>query len=208
MFHTCYAMMHFTIQQTNLAPYSPYVLKESMSLPVSINSYDERTALAAVLHVAQKLPIIHKGWKPDLHRVYKILYFADKNHLQKYGSSILFESYKAHNWGPVPRQIEAMVRSNNSDYGFVVNRSNPKVPLVIPQVQPDYDYLSESEIEALDAAILQYGNKPFLELTDLSHDAAYDMGRTRSDYQMLLDEIIDTLPNAAEVKAFISDSDL
>ncbi len=51
--------------------------------------FDSEKALEAILYVASKAPV------PDIYHVGKILYYADRAHLERYGRLITGDEYKA-----------------------------------------------------------------------------------------------------------------
>ena len=59
-------------------------------------SFDKEKAFQALLYIVGKAP------RSDYIHVVKILYFAEKDHLGKYGRMICADDYKRLNWGPVP----------------------------------------------------------------------------------------------------------
>src|SRR5690606_4362468 len=58
--------------------------------------FNRAAALEAILYLAAN------SRDATLHRVFKLLYFAEKQHLEKYGRMITGDAYKAMEYGPVP----------------------------------------------------------------------------------------------------------
>jgi hypothetical protein len=56
--------------------------------------FDAHKALEVILYVA--------GSVPDMYRALKVLYFADREHLGRYGRLICGDTYVAMRLGPVP----------------------------------------------------------------------------------------------------------
>jgi uncharacterized phage-associated protein len=165
----------------------------------------QTAALAATLYIAKKLEA------PDFHKVCKLLYLADKLHLQEYGRVITDESYAALDFGPVPKDVYAMMDSERLErqkrFGFVYVKQG-RVPCIVAAVEPDLTELSKSDIACLDAVIAQYGVYSFDALTEKSHDTAWKAGRKRTGKEMLLDDIVQTLPNAQELAKYLSGAHL
>ena len=65
----------------------------------------------------------------------------------------------------------------------------------------DMDMLAESEIECIRKVIAEYGNKSFGQLTDITHDSAWNA--TDDNQPIPLESIVATLPNAAEVAGYL-----
>jgi len=176
---------------------------------------NNEAALAALLYVADKLP------KPNMHKVAKILYFADKLHLERYGRQIFGDTYIAMPFGPVPSHVYNLVKeadpkkTGDSLFGAPEIASHLRIEwdgnvrLVYPEHEPDLDNLSRSDLLCLDESLELFSDLNFKPLSDLSHDAAWDAARKKSPYQkgapMTLDEIIGTLDNADELRAYLAD---
>jgi len=129
-----------------------------------IEKFDIETAKAAMLYISNKLG------KADLIRLFKILYFAERNHLAKWGDLIVNDTYIAMKNGPVPSIIYNMFKGIRDD-GFREKRyesfSNAfKIEddgyNVIPLEFPNMDYLSKASVEAIDEAILENKGKSFV----------------------------------------------
>jgi len=138
-------------------------------------------AINALLFVASKT-----GGEIDIHRLSKILYFADQKHLIRYGRPITRDQYVPMDKGPVPSKVY--------DY-FKAVRSNKETPLknycaeyfdvenwmhFIMKEQPNLEMLSESEIECLSESIIENKDLGHDELIFKSHDAAYEQARSHS----------------------------
>jgi uncharacterized phage-associated protein len=61
------------------------------------------------------LYIIENGAQPTFHHISKVMYFADKEHLEKYGRFICGDSYVAMKHGPVPSGIYDLLKSVRGD---------------------------------------------------------------------------------------------
>ena len=125
--------------------------------------YDLNRTIEALLYICERLNGTTK------HQLSKLLYFADKFHLAKYGRTITGDSYTKMEYGPVPSHTYYHIRNSafiNDMFeitGYHVNgKRNAKK-----------EELSESDIEALDYALSEYGGLSFGALTDVSHDASW-----------------------------------
>ncbi len=123
-------------------------------------------AIHSLLFVANSLT------KPDCHRVYKILYFAEQKHLCKYGRPISCDTYNKMQYGPVPSFIKNIVDEQTIGLEEVVAKYNRFY--IKPLQEVNLDYLSETDIECLKEAIEENKNLSFKELTEKSHDYAYN----------------------------------
>src|ERR1041385_8562498 len=66
---------------------------------------DKRKAIETIIYVARKAPIA------DRFHVCKIIYFADKYHLQHYGRFVFGDYYVAMKNGPVPSGAYDVIKS-------------------------------------------------------------------------------------------------
>lgn len=163
----------------------------------------QTTALAAVLYIANKLG------KVGFHKLSKLLYLADKRHLELYGRIITEDCYEAMPYGPVPKDIYSRVlngerKNQREEFGFRVVDKH----CIEPLIDADIDQLSPSDVECLDDTIEKFKVKSFSFLTDITHDNAWSAGRERFGSEILLDDIIDSLPNADEIRNYLSDAHL
>lgn len=173
-----------------------------------MSDFDQEQARAAILYTASKVA------QPSFHKLSKLFYFADRLHLERFGLLMFGDEYWALRYGPVPMQVYRLmtdVRNNiqlQTDMGFAVEeiylagRSKP-VPVIRPLEAPDLDELSDAILECLDESIALYADKSFDELTELSHDSAWQS--VESDEVMHIELIAKTLPNAAQVLEHLSD---
>ncbi len=149
--------------------------------------FDKDVALQAVLYILDKM-----GGKCDMHKICKILYFADQKHLSRYSRSITGDDYIAMQYGPVPSKVDDMMKAVRGDSFFSNTEYAAKLRnhfsflnkfIVVASEKPDTDYLSETDIECLDEAISICGGMNFGELTGFSHGPAWQNtkeGRTMS----------------------------
>lgn len=133
-------------------------------------------AIQAILYILKMM-----GGKCDIHKCHKILYFADNEHLSKYGRSITGDAYVRMDFGPVPTCIYDLFKAvrgdsffasqvddvRNGSFHFVNNKDIAAV------AEPDMSYLSESDVEMLNKYIEKLRDKDFIEVTDASHGYAW-----------------------------------
>jgi uncharacterized phage-associated protein len=125
----------------------------------------------AVAYIASKLP--EHG---NMYKVLKVMYFADKLHLKRYGRMIFGDRYVALKHGPVPRSAYRKI-SNERD-GWNGARPDPLYKVdpdntIVPLLNPELEYFSESDIACIDAEIETCRPLSFTQLKARSHDAAY-----------------------------------
>ncbi len=130
--------------------------------------------------VEASLYILGKVTSCDMHKLFKILYFAESEHLAEYGRPITGDEYIAMEFGPVPSLLKDVIKS--------VNKPNPFLKIDIDATQYfdvvkyfvgakrvcNTDVLSESDIECLNKAIDALKSSSFEERTKKSHNSAWD----------------------------------
>lgn len=173
---------------------------------VAPSTFDVDVALNAVLYIAQRLDT------PTFHSVSKMLYFADRYHLEHYGSFIYGDSYIAMQHGPVPSGIYDLLKAvkgvmSTTDptlvEAFSANLDVHNGYHIQPKHDADVDYLSDASLESLDYAIKNYGKLSFQELTDRSHDEAY---HAAGDNDIIdIESIARTFDNSALLLEYLRD---
>ena len=147
------------------------------------------------------------GGRTDMHKLCKILYFADQRHLSKYGRSITGDTYIAMQFGPVPSYVDDILKALRGDSFF--SSSHEIEPLKECMVfdnrfvvralkEPDMDELSISDVECLDYSIDICKDKSFSELTAFSHGLAWS--NTQRDRAI---SVKDILREAGDEEAYV-----
>lgn len=146
--------------------------------------FKEQKALNAILYIAHELIKKSPERRADLYKLQKILYFADRYHLAKYGRLITGDFYIAMKDGPVPSRTYDMLKKIRGDGYYnstpsfidILNKSFrfDKNISIIPLKSVNKNELAESDIEAIDYAINLLKNLSFNEIKKLSHDSAYN----------------------------------
>ena len=136
-----------------------------------MTNFDKQKLTEIVLYILNKT----KGL--DYYHVFKVIYFANIAHLAKYGFPMVSDEFCALPDGPVPsvlyncikgdpqcdKELQAMINSSISkgtDDAYYMLEANR---------QPDVEYLSKADIEALDKSICENVNLPYGELRTKSH---------------------------------------
>lgn len=114
----------------------------------------------------------------------KLLYLADQYHFLTYGRPLSGDRYIAMDLGPVPESTyqlttrlvepdevadearETASRSLQVDKGFLYRHAYPVLRARRP---PDMSVFSESEVEALDRTVREFGARSARQLVDLTH---------------------------------------
>lgn len=147
--------------------------------------FDFDKFLAAVHYIASRsVPELAK------YKICKLLFFADKYHLLRYGRPIIGDRYCALQYGPIPSRSLDLLNEfiETNEFGNARDEIK-KMNLVLtidkkhryPRFssrkkigQAESDVLSSSDVKALDHAMSRYGKMSFYQLKDITHsDYAY-----------------------------------
>jgi uncharacterized phage-associated protein len=131
-----------------------------------------RKALEVILWFANKRHGI------DFHSILKLLFFADKTHLNRWGRPIVGDTYRALPYGPVAQVTYEIFKCEPlalellelDDFPFEVrNRYR-----LWPTREADLSRLSRSDIQALQESWDRFAELSFADLAKISHlDPAY-----------------------------------
>lgn len=161
-------------------------------------AFDRQKAIEVVLYIAQRIV------DPTYHSISKLMYFADKTSLEKYGRFISGDWYTAMKLGPVPSNTYDLMKDSVPEFGFAVEAER----CIVPLRDADVDELSDSDIECLDVAIAMYGDKPMWKRTEDSHDPAWQVawqsrGNSES-YPMSIESIVELFDDGGELLEHLS----
>ncbi len=115
----------------------------------------------------------------SMYTVLKMMYIADKMHLERYGRFISGDKYAAMEQGPVPSSTYNMIKHLRDESGYEeFERAKQYLGYgdehqILVQVRPDYEELSASDVECLDEIVSIYCKVGKWAVRDMSHDAAW-----------------------------------
>lgn len=154
--------------------------------------FDLEKSLQALLYIASKIDGV------GTLQLFKILYFADRDHVSEYGRTITGDTYIAMKNGPVPSNIFDVIKVVRGDSSSIIYRKFEQQfkesfdiiegYIITPKISADLDYLSESDVEMIDKSIKKYGKMGFSELSEISHQLAWKS--TGENQPMSLDLIM------------------
>jgi uncharacterized phage-associated protein len=123
----------------------------------------------------------------DYIKLFKIMYFAQREYLAVNGLCIIEDTFKARPKGPVPALTYKVVKlaengqkpeGDGNDLTEFLSSIKVDAGQIIHAVkQPDMDYISKMERKQIDNTIAKYGEKDSNDLSNLSHDEAYEKVR-------------------------------
>lgn len=148
--------------------------------------FDYEKAKNALLYICNKVG------EAGFLKIFKILYFAEKKHLAEYGNMIIQERYIAMKNGPVPSKIYDIFKAfRNPDtfqrfpQGFdsafeLIGNHNIKAKL-----PAETDYLTPADMVCLDISIKENSRLSFSQLSDKSHDLAWNNANENDEISIL-----------------------
>ena len=125
-------------------------------------------ALEAIVWLAHRQPNI------DFFHISKVLYYADKAHLLRYGRPVTGDVYIAMAHGPVPSGVYDLLKRDPFLPDELLTELDAALEIEPPHVRArraaSEEALSGSDIEMLEQAWTRYAGLPFGELSRLSHE--------------------------------------
>ena len=117
----------------------------------------------------------------DYIKLYKILYFAQREYLGNYGLCLLPDSFRARDYGPVPSLTNKVVKiaekqcSDENTVGLsdFVDVIDVRGQRVFAKKSPNMDMLADMEVSTLDECIEKYKDMDSMDLSEMSHDSAW-----------------------------------
>ena len=149
--------------------------------------FDKEKSLNALLYVANRVQ------RKDFHKIFKIIYFADRQHLADWGRPITGDTYIAMEAGPVPSRLYDMLKIVRGDSYLPDMEGLSKYfqvenwMYVRPLQDADLNKLSANEQEAMSEAIEKYATLSYDEIKEKSHDVAWRC--TARDFSISWDNI-------------------
>jgi len=135
--------------------------------------FNEHKTINAVLYIVEKLE------RKDFHKIFKILYFSDREHLNVYGRTITGDTYIAMADGPVPSNLYDIFKSVRGD-GYYKDDgkfgqffSVIEWDLIKSNAKPNLNELSKTDLTCIDNSLEKYGNMSWDEIREKSHDYAW-----------------------------------
>lgn len=138
------------------------------------DTFDAKKAVAAIVLLVQETQAM-------MYSVMKMLYLADKAHLEKHGRFITGDRYVAMQQGPVPSRAYDLVKHARGEEklhdGDEIIREylacDPQTHVITLKRPADLDELSVSDIECLSDIAGIYQRVGQWAIRDMSHDGAW-----------------------------------
>ena len=108
--------------------------------------------------------IIQKG-ESNMYNIWKILFAAEKYHLNRYGRPITGGRYVAMEFGTVPSWLYDASKIKRQGVGFFREDNS-----LVAERPPMEDYLSQSDVDALIYGLSEYAGLDFNAVKDKNHN--------------------------------------
>lgn len=158
-----------------------YLCNSNANIPRMKTSDEIQKMQAAMLYVLNQFP---DGL--DYIKLFKILYFAQQEHLSKYGRGIVNDTFHALRLGPVPAFIYKGIQiaegrlAQEEDFQQFCAAIAVDNKTVKATQDADLDELSVTDLRCLKWSIDTFGYLPSKKLSEKSHDAAWAQAYNRA----------------------------
>lgn len=123
------------------------------------------------------LYLAHKRPDADQYQAVKFLYLADREHLNRYGRPITFETYFALPFGPVATHALDMLehdgrvlrKAHIDELPFETEKLGKMTFIRAPKRAVNHDVFSKSDLKVFDEILTQYGHLSFDDLYKITH---------------------------------------
>lgn len=132
--------------------------------------FDYKKATQAINFLTQR-----EGGQIDKLKLIKLVYFADRYHLRRYGRPMVNDAYLAMPLGPVGSSVKDIAEFSSflddaeREYAGTYLKRGDVAHKVVSIADVDADVFSESELEALEFAYAEFGSKSASTLVDITH---------------------------------------
>lgn len=125
-----------------------------MSIRFNMNT---QKAIEAVLWIIQ-------NGESNMYNIWKVLFAAEKHHLNKYGRPITGDTYMAMPYGTVPSWLYDATKIKKQGIGFYKDNKS-----LIAERAPTMTYLSKSDVRALEYGLEEYKGLDFGAVLEKNH---------------------------------------
>src|SRR3989344_1297582 len=132
--------------------------------------FDYKKATQAINYLTKK-----EGGQIDKLKLIKLIYFADRYHLRRYGRPMINDAYFAMPLGPVGSSVKDIAEFSSFLDESELKYANSYIGrggganTVVSIADVDSGIFSKSEVEALDFAYNEFGAKTPSVLVDITH---------------------------------------
>jgi uncharacterized phage-associated protein len=171
-------------------------------VPTNITfQFNRKKAIETILYLSPRIT------DSDIYGICKLLYLADKTHLEKYGRFIFGETYCAMKNGATPSNVYDLLKESSEEPSTDLEIKGHQV---IALRDANSDYLSETDIECLDQVISVWGKVPNWQRKDAAHDNAWEKAwKKRGDkgsFPIPVESIAELFDDSDDLIAYLSNS--
>lgn len=133
------------------------------------SEFDHKKATQAINYFSQK-----EGGKIDMMKVIKLIYFADRYHLRKYGRPVVNDTYWAMSFGPVGTTVKDIAGFSQfldeEELRYAVEYlAKGDSYFILSKNKVDDKVFSDSDVEALEFAYSTFGKFGQFDLAEITH---------------------------------------
>jgi uncharacterized phage-associated protein len=154
---------------------------------------DYKKAIEAIVWLATKEPGI------DIYHIAKILYYAEKTHLNRYGRPIIGATYIRMQYGQVPSEVRDLITKNEwmiepddlEKFSAAIEVKKEPYAKLVPLRDASMGCFSATDMECLEEAFTIYANMPFDELKEICHGERTWLETEQNqpiDYALMVDD--------------------
>jgi len=150
-------------------------------------------AIETILWLTNKKPGI------DIYHIGKVIFYAEKFHLNKYARPLIGDIYQKGEYGPFPSTIRDIIQQSPKWLDPDCLRESTEAfrvvaepyPTPIPKRSANLDFFSKTDIECLNDALEAVGSLSFDELKRLTHEEESFLSAIENNeinYELLINE--------------------
>ena len=175
--------------------------------------FQREKAVEMVLYLAQRID------DPTVMKICKLMYFADKHHLDQWGQFLCGDDYVAMEHGPVPTDVYDMLKKaqvkGSEDFEIYLKKEpyqKKPQPHIKPLREENMDMISEAARQSLDWVLCEYGAMRIGRLYEIAHEEeawqkAWDDESTKKRFDMPLLSIASSLSDSETLIAHLQGDD-
>ena len=124
---------------------------------------DREKTIETLVYIASRWPNVGRF------HVGKVIYFADRDHLRRYGRPVTGDRMIAMDNGPVPSLAYDILKQPALADGAIGEKPGKPHPEYMALREPDLTYFSKTDLACLDAAIEHCRKMSFGAISDETH---------------------------------------
>jgi len=139
-------------------------MTRNTSKPIKF-AFDREKAIQAILWLLRR-----NNGAMDKLKLVKLFFWADREHLARYGRPIVGGDYYTMNLGPVSSELLDLVNEATKATETLPLTTEQTGHQILAKGTPDERWLSKSDLDVLDEIYSRYGHMDGFRLSDMTHD--------------------------------------